>query len=314
MVVVRSHASRWGAYAALGIALTLLGQSASAQPPHQDASTAHTSRVSNPGPKGAGHPSSTAPIESSAQRIAGALEAKNAYDHSAQGQQDAHEAAKAARDAANWAGGVLVAAWAETLVTLAGVVLVALTLGAARRSAKAAEKNIEETRRIGEAQVRAYVAISDVTVSFDKEGDPTVAIGAKNTGDSPARDFKWFPSIQYFSGEKKRTETVADLGDAAPPGATIPAGEEHRDNQQIGYMCINEFAESFEPHASRIPIRVRIRFTFKDVFGCELEEYSFFIGISIATPNNVVENSRIVTKLLWNSASLGRVTVPRDWD
>ena len=89
--------------------------------------------VTRQGPNGGGSPASAAALESDAQRIAAALETKNTYDQSDKGQQDAHEAASAARDAANWAGGMEIAAWLETAITGVGVLLVGLTLRAAQR-------------------------------------------------------------------------------------------------------------------------------------------------------------------------------------
>jgi hypothetical protein len=141
------------AYAALGIAV--LGQSALADPPNNSARADQRPSIASRTPSQGQAPTAPSSIDTAAQRIAGALESKNAYDQSAKGQQDAHEAAKAARDAANWAGGMLVAAWLETLVTLAGVVLVGLTLREARRSASEAKRGADEMRRSADAALKA---------------------------------------------------------------------------------------------------------------------------------------------------------------
>jgi hypothetical protein len=105
----------------------------------------------------------------------------------------------------------------EALITLMGVILVWRTLVATRRAAIAAENAVNEakntskvSREIGEAQVRAYLEIVEVRVSFVKwppnpvpHDDyvlvPKFKISVENTGNSPALEFRWATTMIYGS-------------------------------------------------------------------------------------------------------------------
>jgi hypothetical protein len=86
------------------------------------------------------------------------------------------------------------------------------------------QASINETRRIGEAQIRAYVDIRDAAVILigmpgilnsqqRQDVQPIVRITAKNTGQSPARNFVWNPTVQYFSISNLGHETKSKIGE-----------------------------------------------------------------------------------------------------
>ncbi len=219
MVCVRRHACRWGAYAALGIALALLWQPAAADPPHKSdgAGPAGTPAQQSPQKHRAPSPSS---IENAIQRVAGALEAKNGYDQSSQGQQDTHEAAKAAKEAAKWAGWMVVAAIAETLVTLAGVVLVWRTLRHVRTTADETRKQADSTAQMLELTRRPRIHVR--IVAGDLSGPEFVVIvGYTNRGEETANIHRLDCGLFYRDMQTKRwreTPVWRDIqGDATTP-------------------------------------------------------------------------------------------------
>ncbi|MEO3389151.1 hypothetical protein [Mesorhizobium sp. CAU 1741] len=101
---------------------------------------------------------------------------------------------------AQWAMAVF--SVAATVLTAVGVVLIWRTLVYTRRAAEAAAATVEEaknattaakdavaeTRRIGEAQVRAYLGIEACTLERGTGDDFLLKIAVKNSGQSPARD------------------------------------------------------------------------------------------------------------------------------
>jgi hypothetical protein len=88
----------------------------------------------------------------------------------------------------------------------------------------AGEKQVAETRRIGEAQVRAYVHIKFIVLDFVFDAlCPRIGFIAANTGQSPARTFIWNMTLQY-AGNGINRETIFNpnwLND--PPGIGIAA-------------------------------------------------------------------------------------------
>jgi len=148
MVAIRSHASRWGSYAALGIAtcLILSGGAHGYPDPRKAGGKTTANQTPKPVEKGSA-PSPATLLHSDIQRLAAALEEHNRYEKSADAQKDAHTAAQGAKDAAYWAGWMVLAAAFETVVTGVGVVLVGLTLSAARQSAREAKRAADEMAR-----------------------------------------------------------------------------------------------------------------------------------------------------------------------
>jgi hypothetical protein len=194
MVHAGGHARHRGAYPALGVALALLGQSAASEPPSASKDAEQTTTVARKAPRDASGPTNAAPVESDAQRIAAALEAKNTYDKSAEAQKDAHEAAGAARDAANWAGGMGIAAWLETAITGVGVLLVGLTLrqvkitaDETKKAAKAAQDALDHARTSAQKELRAYVMFEELSIQWASDHSGTVQCMWKNTGLTPTR-------------------------------------------------------------------------------------------------------------------------------
>jgi hypothetical protein len=166
------HASRatrrWGAYAALGVALGLVLSG----PIGGDAGAAPAQPIAQQSPQNNAKPSPPPTVESVPERVAAALEAHNSYEKSPQAKDDARDSAQAAKDAAYWAKWLGVAGAVETAVTAVGVVLVGLTLKAARQSAKEAKRAADAMGQSVKVSERALIEMERpyVFVRFGKSG------------------------------------------------------------------------------------------------------------------------------------------------
>lgn len=104
------------------------------------------------------------------------------------------------RDMAKWAGWLLVASGTGVWITLAGVIYVALTLKATREAVAAANRTADEAKRIGEAQVRAYMSVGDISIIFGADEEkiiPIIQMKIRNSGNSPARSFEMHMQLAY---------------------------------------------------------------------------------------------------------------------
>ena len=138
------------------------------------------------------------------------IDAQNHWQHEA---ADLH----AQQDMAEWA-------LLMFLATLAGVVYIALTLGAtrdavaeARNATWAAEKSVKETRRIGEAQTRAYLLVERAWITQSDENDIRIRAKIKNFGQTPAIDARSWISIWV--------ESIPLLVELPEPSQDLPIGQ-----------------------------------------------------------------------------------------
>jgi hypothetical protein len=200
MVANGRDARRWGAYAALGIALAC-GASGRGlcDPVDHHASEKPAASQSDGKPSQEPHPGPTAAIHSYAERIATALEAQNRYQQSPTAQEYTRKAAKAAQDAAFWAMWLFVTGVAETAITAVGVYLVYRTLREAKRSAdeanraaNAATAALDHAKEAAEKELRAYISV--IPGFFRGQEDAGAHCVAspviKNFGKTPARNMR----------------------------------------------------------------------------------------------------------------------------
>ncbi|MEQ8265656.1 MAG: hypothetical protein RH982_00545 [Parvibaculum sp.] len=102
---------------------------------------------------------------------------------------------KAQRGMAQWAGWLLIISVISAGVTAAGVVYVALTLDTSKAAVAAANRNTDEAKRIGEAQVRAYIhpnkifAVLRPSYEDFSRVTPEFRVRFTNSGNSPALGF-----------------------------------------------------------------------------------------------------------------------------
>jgi hypothetical protein len=224
-----------------------------------------------------------------------------------------------------------VAYFTAWLVGFTGV-LAASTIGlltatwlAARKQSRDTAAFIGETRRIGEAQVRAYVDINKAEAFFigfpgalhmgRQEIQPIVKVTATNTGQSPARNFVWNPTIEYIS---------AGLGAAQPHtrarqlganwrdilGVGIAVGQSHSDSAMVGEMPLIRFLQSAgNIDATAILIRLRVQFEFDDVFDRRISADAYFFGTAVRVPQPVATE---FGQSLW-VGTFTRMHRPNDW-
>lgn len=105
----------------------------------------------------------------------------------------------AQRNMAYWAAAMFLAASATFFVTGLGVVYVAQTLDATRAAVEATNRATDETRQIGEAQVRAYIGGHEAEIVRAKDGRGFfLNYSLKNYGQSPARKIEVFFALIYL--------------------------------------------------------------------------------------------------------------------
>ena len=168
-------------------ALTLLGKPPAVYPKDSHYAAGHTGGQTRQPPPKSAHPSQTPTFQSDAQRIASAREEANRYTQTPEQQRDSADALKAEKDTARWAAWMLVVAGAETFITGAGVLLVALTLNAARRSAEAAEKTLAHASDATRRELRAYISVAPVGVKTLIGREKTIGqVDVRNVGKLPA--------------------------------------------------------------------------------------------------------------------------------
>lgn len=102
-------------------------------------------------------------------------------------EQRAQDDLIAQTEMATWAFWMLIATVAMAVLTGIGVVFVWQTLEATRRMAADTNTMTEDTRKIGEAQTRAYLTVDSVKIVGIQPGKiPEIILVIKNTGNSPA--------------------------------------------------------------------------------------------------------------------------------
>ena len=252
----------------------------------------------NPEPKP--QPSDLAAIKDQIQSIVAALQAANNKTESPEEKDRANRDLAAQEQIAAWAPAVFWVALAELIVTSAGVVIVWMTL-------QAAWEDISESRRIGQAQVRAYVSIKAVVVDFMTDFVPGLAVArinivAKNHGQSPARNFVWRPTLQFISGNQLRQRGIGETW-VGIPGASISAGDPFEDRFVNTDMEMVAFSRTNISPSGDVLVRAMIEFSYVDVFDKMTTEVVYFSGITARTPPANV----------WRFATLTPLPTPRDW-
>jgi hypothetical protein len=191
-------------------------------------------------------------------------------------------------------------------LTLSTVGLWFATIHAAERADAASLRQVLETRRIGQAQVRAYVSLVNVGVAFASwVPDDVVAqvqVTPKNDGQSPARGFVWRPTLRFY-GEGKRRSRGSSLW-VSQGGVTVPANSPGRpDSLLMGDMRAFQFARGHE----NITINLRIEFQYVDVFDNLIREETYFVGHTSVVRD---QNGRPI----WAGAALTSMPPMESWD
>lgn len=148
----------------------------------------------------------------------------------------------------------------------------------------AGKQTIKETRRIGEAQVRAYVSIKSATIAFmGPRQHPVVGFVATNTGQSPARNFVWNVVVQY-AGRQYKTQSFYEPW-RTRMGIDIPAVSDAPFEQAIvPHISLTDFVESLENRGRGAVVRIKVEFRSTDVFGIDLFGEAYFHGLGPQQP------------------------------
>lgn len=188
------------------------------------------------------------------------------------------------------------------------------TSRAGRRQSSDNAASVAETRRIGEAQVRAYVDITQVRVILLMPqavgaGETTlVKVLAKNTGQSPARNFLWHPTIQFVSSSKPGVSHELAMGGnwREMNGIGIAVGDQHEDGAMLDRPPLTQLGSG----ALGMVIRARIDFEFEDVFGVRHIEEAYFAGVFVR--KNMGFDRTEYGPTQWEG-TLQRLHRPKDW-
>jgi len=176
---------------------------------------------------------------------------------------------QAQQDMAVWALGMLFVSMFGLLATIVGVVYVALTL--------------RETRRIGEAQVRAYLSVESASyVAYPNLFEVTIVV--KNSGNSPARQLKMLNDLSW--NEPKVTiddvvigkhgwqyhaaSFISVINDIPASGGGI--------GQCSFYRAVEDDIVDRIARRMKSPVWIRCALSWRDVFGKESAIHLNLIG------------------------------------
>ena len=179
---------------------------------------------------------------------------------------------------AEWAFWAVVAAFVSVFVTGIGVVLVAFTLEASRDAVTAANRTANEAKRIGEAQVRAYLSCEGAKYTVDSHWF-SCHVTIRNHGQSPAIWTEITGGMTIIKEGVSGKGAVVSTRKNSTPGPTVAAGQPaeiflvwtHADMGDGGHKAIWERTGIFD---------LTCRLDWEDVFG-EKHSSSFWLGAEI---------------------------------
>lgn len=181
-----------------------------------------------------------------------------------------------------------------------------------RASLKVSEEAVAETRRIGEAQVRAYISIKSIGLRFDgQQADPVVTFLPTNSGQSPARNFIWNVGLQYESDGVVRSVTfnrkwLENTGIDIPSTADAPQAE----NAHIPGMSANLLINDTDSSRNTYLARIRIDLRYTDIFSRDWFDETYFAGVIVKNPH-IGMDGKIIH---WMCGELVAMPKPHDWD
>ncbi|MBI1394183.1 MAG: hypothetical protein GC152_15745 [Alphaproteobacteria bacterium] len=156
------------------------------------------------------------------------------------------------------------AVWQTVLIAIGTAALI-YTLWLTRQTNKAAWAAVNETRKIGEAQVRAYVAVVDGRYEF-READLIVSATIKNVGQSPANFVRMKCEVTVFN--KETSEIIYERSSTGRTGdgsivEPIPASM-----QQAGVVRIRDFDQTYvsEIAIDAAALNLCVTVSYDDVF------------------------------------------------
>lgn len=180
-----------------------------------------------------------------------------------------------------------------------------------------AYRQIKDMSRIGEAQIKAYVDISGAEIFFvglgmlNTHARPMVRIVATNTGQSPAKNFIWNPTVEFISIGSAPNSLVRELGSNWRDilGVGIAVGQSHPDGALVPNMELLAFLDESDDGREMVMVRLRVQFEFEDVFDKRTTGEAYFAGIFKRNTGKIQTD--------WGETQwfgkLARMHRPRDW-
>ena len=238
-------------------------------------------------------PIDLSPIRDEIQRLTRAVESIKPEGKPADEIQREQDDLKAQEDMAKWARLMYLATAWMTALTAFGVLLLGATLYFTKQAAisadkmveeaklatKAAEASVAETQRIGEAQVRAYVTVSEVAV-FLENTCPVVNFRVFNGGNSPALSLQVTASIAI--GVEK--DAVLSDGINAPSVSvligTVRQGQERPVSLHVGTVWLTKEQIANLPNTKYIKFVARVSVTYLDVFSARRTDTWEFMAVT----------------------------------
>jgi hypothetical protein len=248
-------------------------------------------------------------------------------DKAAEDERERKEKAELDRKLVDFNGDL--AFYTKILALLAGIQLTALFLQtyfffdsvkvsksateAARVSATAAKQTADSADAIGRAQTRAYISIKSTgVVFFGRDSDPLINIVVSNGGQTPARDFKWEVSLQYYFERQIIVEATANREWLNRPGVDIPPRSEVQPESKLTLnMSFKRFVADTSPPLPHVAVRIKIEYRSMDVFGKEGFGEAYF---SAMIQRNPPEGMPKAIGLGGWGYSIFSVPRPDDWD
>ncbi|MCK5644552.1 MAG: hypothetical protein KAJ19_27385, partial [Gammaproteobacteria bacterium] len=130
---------------------------------------------------------------------------------------------KAQQDMAYWA-------MILTMISAAGIIISAIAVWAVFLSLSQTRTAISDTKKIGQAQVRAYLSFTlekskgDMTIGFDNPEGATVEFTIVNSGLSPARTVRYLAAINIMEHPIGHNNDLV----WASEGQILPGGSMHQ--------------------------------------------------------------------------------------
>jgi hypothetical protein len=179
------------------------------------------------------------------------------------------------------------AAWWQVRIGIVGLLGLGGTVYFAGLAWRAARDAVDVTRKIGEAQVRAYLVIRNPSVSWSWGATGLmISFDVENTGNSPALDFNYTFLIR-LSPFWVMSYSDLHVSENSPQYPDFPANGDRsipvRGTEQINNHMATDFPLGYGDikllSGSGAMVWVSIATRFKDVFGHTIEDLEHFLTV-----------------------------------
>lgn len=207
---------------------------------------------------------------------------------------------QAQQDMSDWAFWMMLLATGSLTLGVVGVWYVRETLRATREGTSA---TITEARRIGEAQVRCYLSITNVTMTIHKDGLIDFIAEAANSGQSPAKNVKLLYLVTAHALRSEVRQEIAGDVSGNKGIFTIRANSTFAFPGQTCTEGLNsDLLSDVISGSGRVSIRIELLLQWRDVFGVEdsaLETFSSAMStLTIDEPIVMPSEQQMASRLL----------------